>query len=282
MLDGKMASINRRGSFNHRKNPLMYVLVPMVVCLTALSVGGCTKIEAGHEGILYTMTGGTQQDIYPEGWHLRAPWNSMISYSIRTQDKEETLHILTKNGLPIDLQASVRFRVIPNEVPMLHKSIGPDYHEVIIAPVVRSEARKIGGRYLAEEIYSTKRELVEKEIFEEITKAVQGRHILIEAILIRNVVLPEGIVKAISAKLEEEQNALRMKFTLQREEQEAERKRIEASGIRDFQKVVIEGISDKLLQWKGIEATELLAKSPNAKVVIIGSGKNGLPIILNQ
>ncbi|MFA6033912.1 MAG: prohibitin family protein [Myxococcota bacterium] len=260
----------------------MLVSVPVVLCLAALTLTSCTKIEAGHEGILYTMSGGTQNDIYPEGWHLRAPWNSMIEYSIRTQDKEETLHILTKNGLPIDLQASVRFRVIPNEVPQLHKNIGPDYYGVIIAPVVRSESRKIGGRYLAEEIYSTKREMVEKEIFDEITRAVSGRHILIEAILIRNVVLPEGIVKAISSKLEEEQNALRMKFTLQREEQEAERKRIEATGIRDFQRVVSEGISDKLLQWKGVEATELLSKSPNTKVVIIGSGKNGLPLILNQ
>jgi regulator of protease activity HflC (stomatin/prohibitin superfamily) len=158
--------------------------------------------------------------------------------------------------------------------------IGPRYFDVILAPVIRAEARKVGSRYTPEEIYSTQRETVEKEIFDAVQKALAGKHINLQAILVRNVALPDNIRRAISEKLEEEQKALKMEFTLNRERQEAERKRIEAQGIADFQKVVSTGISEQLLKWKGIEATEKLASSSNAKVVVIGSGADGLPLIL--
>jgi regulator of protease activity HflC (stomatin/prohibitin superfamily) len=151
---------------------------------------------------------------------------------------------------------------------------------VILAPVIRSETRKVGGRYTPEEIYSSKREVVEKEIYDEVERALRGKHVELDAILVRNVDLPDNIKRAISEKLEEEQKALKMEFTLNRERQEAERKRIEAKGIADFQQVVSSGISQALLRWKGIEATEKLANSSNAKVVVIGSGKDGLPLIL--
>jgi regulator of protease activity HflC (stomatin/prohibitin superfamily) len=166
------------------------------------------------------------------------------------------------------------------ELSKLHAEIGPDYFDVIVAPVVRSEARKVGGRFSPEEIYASKREVVEREILEEVHKAVEGKHVELEAILIRDVDLPENIKRAISDKLEEEQKALKMEFTLNRERQEAERKRIEAQGIADFQRIVATGISPELLRWKGIEATEKIAQSTNSKVVLIGAGKDGLPLIL--
>ncbi|HYB13333.1 MAG TPA: prohibitin family protein [Myxococcota bacterium] len=244
-------------------------------------VPGCVRsIDSGRAGVLWTMTGGTQPEVYGEGVHLIAPWNKLTAYDVRTQDRKEVLHVLTNNGLSVSLEASIRYRPLREELPRLHAELGPDYFDVILAPVVRSEARKVGGRYAPEEIYSSKREVVEKEIVEEVQHAVQGKHVELEAVLIRDVDLPENIKRAISEKLEEEQRALKMQFTLARERQEAERKRIEAEGIADFQKIVATGISPELLRWKGIEATEKLASSSNAKVVVIGSQKDGLPLIL--
>jgi regulator of protease activity HflC (stomatin/prohibitin superfamily) len=259
-------------------------LVPAAAALlaAALLATGCLRtVDSGRAGVLWTLFGGTQEDVYGEGVHVIAPWNRLTRYDVRTQDQKEVLHILTNNGLSVSLETSIRFRPLREELPRLHAEIGPGYFEVILAPVVRSEARKVGGRYAPEEIYSSKREVVEHEIVEEVQRAIIGKHIELEAILIRDVDLPENIKRAISEKLEEEQRAFKMEFTLNRERQEAERKRIEAQGIADFQKIVSAGISSELLRWKGIEATEKLANSQNAKVVVIGAGKDGLPLILS-
>jgi regulator of protease activity HflC (stomatin/prohibitin superfamily) len=250
------------------------------VILVSIAALGCVRIDSGHAGVLWRFFGGTQPGVYGEGVHVIAPWNRMIVYDVRVQDHKEELEILTNNGLNVGLEASIRFRPLSSELPRLHVEIGLGYYDVIVGPVVRSEARKVGGRYKPEEIYSTKREVVEKEVFDAVTVALSGKHVALEAILIRDVDLPQNIQKAISEKLEEEQKALKMQFTLDRERQEAERKRIEAKGIADFQQVVSQGIGPALLRWKGIEATEKLATSANAKVVVIGAGADGLPLIL--
>ncbi len=249
--------------------------------LGLLLLSGCFRtVDSGRAAVLWTLTGGTQPGVFGEGIHLIAPWNRLTRYDVRTQDHQEALHILTNNGLSVALEASIRFHPIREEIAALHAEIGPGYYDVIIAPVLRSEARKVGGRYSPEEIYSTKRESVEREILDETSAAIVGKHVELEAILIRDVDLPENIKRAISEKLEEEQKALKMQFTLARERQEAERKRIEAQGIADFQKIVSAGISAELLRWKGIEATEELSRSANSKIVVIGAGKDGLPLIL--
>ena len=253
--------------------------IPLLV-LFSITTLGCVPVDSGRAGVLWKFLGGTQPEVYGEGVHIVAPWNKMYVYDVRTQDRKEDLHILTNNGLSVGLEASIRYRPMQAELADLHQQIGPGYFEVILAPVIRSEARQVGGRYTPEEIYSTKREAVEVEIFEAVRDAIEGKHVELETILVRDVALPPNIMRAISEKLEEEQKALKMKFTLNRERQEAERKRIEAQGIADFQKVVSKGISDALLRWKGIEATERLATSPNAKVVVIGAGTTGLPLIL--
>jgi regulator of protease activity HflC (stomatin/prohibitin superfamily) len=251
-------------------------LALVVVFLTT----GCVRIDSGRAGVLWTFFGGTQEDIYGEGVQIVPPWNRMFIYDVRTQDRKEDLHILTSNGLSMGLEASIRYRVIRSELPMLHQTVGPGYFDVILAPVIRSEARQVGGRYTPEEIYSTKREAVESEIFDAVESALAGRHVELEAILVRNVDLPANIMTAITEKLEEEQKALKMEFTLNRERQEAERKRIEAQGIADFQNIVSANLNENLLRWKGIEATEKLAVSQNSKVVVVGAGNDGLPIIL--
>jgi regulator of protease activity HflC (stomatin/prohibitin superfamily) len=257
------------------------VLWVSLLVLLAILVPSCVRtVDSGRAAVLWKLFGGTQPEVYGEGVHLIAPWNRFTRYDVRTQDQKEDLHILSNNGLSVNLEASIRFKPTRDDLPKLHAEIGPRYFEVIIAPVVRSEARKVGGRYSPEEIYSSKREVVEHEIVEEARKAMVGKHVELEAILIRDVDLPDNIKRAISEKLEEEQKALKMQFTLNRERQEAERKRIEAQGIADFQRIVATGISNELLRWKGIEATEKIAHSANAKVVVIGSGKDGLPLIL--
>jgi regulator of protease activity HflC (stomatin/prohibitin superfamily) len=178
------------------------------------------------------------------------------------------------------VDASIRYRPKPDELFELQTTIGPDYDQKVIGPVVRSEARKVFGRYQPEEIYSTKREQIEAQIYTEVLRALEGKHVIVEAILVRDVSLPEAIKTAIADKLAEEQRSQKMKFTLDKERQEATRKLVEAEGIAKYQSIVRLGMTSEYLQWKGIEATQQLATSPNSKVVIIGGGKGGLPVIL--
>ncbi len=251
----------------------------IVIGLAMLS--GCAKVESGHGGVLWTAWSGTQEDKYTEGWYFVAPWNRMYTYNVRTQDKREDLHVLAENGLSIKLETSVRYRTKPGDLYKLHTTVGPDYYEVILAPAIRSVAREVGGRFTPEQIYSTQRGEVEKMIFKMTKNSVEDRPVELEAILIRNVDLPPKLKNAINEKLEEEQRALKMEFTLQREQQEAERRRIEAEGVARRNRIITESINDQLLRYKGVEVTEALSTSTNAKVVIIGGGKDGLPVILS-
>jgi regulator of protease activity HflC (stomatin/prohibitin superfamily) len=188
---------------------------------------------------------------------------------------------LANNGLDIKLRTSILYQPIGSEVYQLITQTGADYYSVLIAPYVRSSARRVVGRYSPEEIYSSKREQIEREIRDEVVQKLAGKHVDVDAILIREVHLPEAVQTAIQTKLEEEQKALEMQFVIDRTKQEAVRKHIEAGGIADYQSIISKTLNDQVIEWKGIEATEKLADSPNAKVIIVGSGKNGLPVILN-
>jgi len=216
-----------------------------------------------------------------EGFHIVSPFAEFYRVDLREQEQEEQLDVLADNGLDIRLTSSILYQPIPDEVYQLVTETGLDYYRTLVGPYVRSSARKVVGRYSPEEIYSTKREQIEREIRQEVIEKMSGKHIRVDAVLIREVHLPVPVQAAIQTKLEEEQKALQMKYVLERTRQEAERKRIEAAGIADFQAIVSKGLNDKIIEWKGIDATERLATSPNTKVIIIGSGKNGLPVILN-
>ncbi len=240
-------------------------------------------IEAGHKGIIFRKFSGgiDMKKQHGQGFHIIAPWNTMYVYDVRKQQAEEAMDVLSSNGLSISVDVTVIYR--PDEVKIadLHNLIGTDYFKKILIPEVRSSVRKIIGRYTPEELYSTKREVVQTEIFNETTKILAQNFIILDAVLIRSVTLPATIKTAIESKLKQEQESLEYEFRIQKEQKEAERKAIEAQGIQNFQKIVAEGISERLLTWKGIEATQDLAKSPNTKVIVIGSSKNGLPVILN-
>jgi regulator of protease activity HflC (stomatin/prohibitin superfamily) len=243
----------------------------------------CPTVDSGNRGIVFKpLAGGTSKELLGEGMHFIPLWNHVIQYDTRVHEMKEQLVVLSSNGLSIRVDASLRFRPKTEELYELQTQIGQNYAEKLVAPVVRSEARKVFGRYQPEEIYSTKREEIERQIYDEVLKALEGKHVIVEAILVRDVELPEAIKNAISDKLGEEQRAQKMRFTLDRERQEAQRKQIEAEGIAKYQSIVRQGLTPEYLQYKGIEATSHLAESSNAKVVIVGSGKSGLPIILGD
>jgi regulator of protease activity HflC (stomatin/prohibitin superfamily) len=243
----------------------------------------CPTVESGHRGIVFkTLAGGTSKEVLGEGMHFIPIWNAVIPYDTRVHEMKEQLVVLSSNGLTIRVDASVRYRPKVEELFELQTQIGPDYDQKVVAPIVRSEARKVFGRYQPEEIYSTKREEIERQIYDEVLRALEGKHVIVEAVLVRDVNLPEAIQTAIADKLAEEQRSQKMRFTLDKERQEAQRKQIEAEGILKYQNIVRQGLTAEYLQFKGIEATERLAASPNTKVVVVGGGKTGLPLILGE
>lgn len=249
----------------------------LVAALTA-----CTTIPTGRTGVEWTPTHGTMERTLGEGLHIVSPFSRIYDVDLREQQRDVNLDVLANNGLEIRLTTSILYQPIGSEAYQLIKETGPEYYQTLVGPYVRSSARRVVGRYSPEEIYSTKREQIEREIREDVTQKLDGRHLRVNAILIREVHLPPVVQSAIQTKLQEEQKALEMRFVLDRTRQEAERKRIEAAGIADYQSTISKGLSDRILIWQGISATEKLAESPNAKIVVIGSGKNGLPLILND
>jgi len=246
-----------------------------------LALGQCfTVIPAGHVGVV-DLFGVVSDNTLKSGINFVNPLARVIKFSVKTQEIKEDMDVPSKEGLTVGLEISVLFHLNPDKASLVYKTIGENYAQIILIPNFRSVCRGVTASYEAKALYTSEREQLAQIIKDELQKNVGPRGITIESTPLRKVVLPEGLSKAIEAKLQAEQESQRMQFILQKEEQEAQRKRIEAKGIADFQDIVTRGISEPLLRWKGIEATEKLASSPNSKIVIIGAGKDGLPIILD-
>ncbi len=260
-------------------------LLPVLLVLILISgLTGCgTQVPSGHRGVFYYKFGdGTEMGkVYNEGFNWHLPWNSIFVYKVQIDEQREDLHVLSSDGASIGFEVTVWFRPIVEKLDSLQITVGRNYYNVAVAPALRGVARSVAGKYKPEEIYSTKREEIAAEIVTEMQDLMSSRFIAIDNIIIRNVGLPPKISEAINAKLEASQDAQKMEFILLKETQEAERKRIEAKGIADFQKIVASGVTPSLLTWKGIEATQKLAESPNSKIIIIGNSQNGLPVILD-
>lgn len=261
---------------------IIFGVVIMLILLFSNSI--FYTIGNGERGVIFRrFSGGLDKDkVFGEGFHMKAPWDRIIIYNVKKQEREETLDVLSSNGLAISLDVSIRYKPEVERLGYLHNEIGEDYLNTIIIPEVRSSTRKVIGKYTPEELYSSKREVIQQEILAQTKIVLENNFINLDALLIRSVILPESIKVAIESKLKQEQISQEYEFRIAKEKKEAERKQIEAEGIQKFQEIVSEGISDKLLKWKGIEATQDLAKSANTKVVVIGSGKDGLPIILGD
>jgi regulator of protease activity HflC (stomatin/prohibitin superfamily) len=240
-----------------------------------------TRVPAGHVGVL-TLFGKVTGSVVPEGLHLINPLAAVNIMSVRTQEQKETASVPSNEGLIMTLDTTLLFRLDDSRAADVYQKIGPRYIEVVVEPNFRSAIRGVTATHSANALYSGGREEVQEKIRESLSRELGARGIIVENVLLRDVQLPPMLRTSIEQKQQAEQESLRMNFILQKEKQEAERKRIEGQGIADFQRIVAQGLSQQLLEWKGIEATEKLATSSNAKVVVIGSGKSGLPIILGS
>ena len=242
------------------------------------------KVNPGERAIIFRQFAGglDTSHVYVPGFHVVAPWNDFINYNVKEQKSEETMDVLDKNGLSVNIDISVRFNPNYKDIPYLHRQFGQDYINQLIIPEIRSTVRQVAGRYTAEEIYSTKRSEVEKAIIDEAGLKLDANYIDMRALLIRSIKLPQDIRMAIESKLKQEQEALAYQFKLEKEKSEAERKRIEAEGEARANQIINQSLTTNLLRMRGIEATVKLSESPNSKTVIIGSGKDGMPLILNN
>ncbi len=265
------------------RNQLM--LMPLLFILIFVSgIAGCgTQIPSGHRGVFYFKFGdGTEMGkIYSEGFNWHLPWNNIFVYKIQLDERREDLHVLSSDGASIGLEVTIWFRPIYDKLDSLQITVGPNYYNIAVSPALRGVGRSVVGKFKPEAIYSTKREEIANEILHELQGLMNDKFISVENVIIRNISLPPKITEAINAKLEASQDAEKMEFVILKETKEAERKRIEAKGIADFQKIVASGVTPSLLTWKGIEATQRLAESPNTKIIIFGNSKDGLPIILD-
>jgi len=274
MADPREIYMSRKNSWLPRAVATLVVGGLAVVALLA----SVAYVPAGHVGVV-TLFGRVTGQVLPEGTHLIFPFKTVNRMAIRTVELKETASVPSEEGLIITLDTSLLFRLDPAMAAEIYKKVGPGYLDVVVEPTLRSAIRTATSAHNANALYTGAREEVAKQVQKELEERLGPRGIIIESVLLRDIQLPQMLKQSIEGKQQAEQDALRMTFVLQKERQEAERKRIEAQGIADFQSIVAKGISPALLEWKGIEATEKVATSTNAKVIMIGSPRNGLPII---
>src|SRR5262249_33187647 len=238
-------------------------------------------VPPGSVGVL-TSFGRVTGEVLPEGTHFVSPFKVNHVLTVRTQSREEHTSTPSMEGLNLEMDTSLIYHLNRDKAAHVFQNIGTNYAGTIIEPILRSTIRDTTAGHSANTLYSSSRKQVEDEIMQGLKASLEPRGIVIENVLLRDIQLPHTLRTSIESKQQAEQESLAMGFRLQKERQEADRKRIEAQGIHDFQQIVAQGISVQLLQWKGIEATENLAKSPNAKIIVIGNAKNGPPLVMSQ
>jgi regulator of protease activity HflC (stomatin/prohibitin superfamily) len=277
----------------------------LVVALLAVIAASVVVIPAGHVGV-QVLFGKVQPTALTEGIQVINPFVDVVKMSVRTEtytmsasssegtvQGDDSIQALSSDGLLMPLDITIAYRLVGGDAPLVYRNIGADYVDKIIRPASRTAVREAIAGFTAQEAYSTKREALPQKMHDLLTERMGAllkqredfkgaTGFIVDQVMLRKIQLPDKVKNAIEAKLEAAQQSEQMQFVLAKEQQEAERKRIEAKGVSDFQTIVSQSINANLLQWKGIEATETLAKSQNAKVVVIGSGRNGLPVILNM
>jgi len=273
--------MNQQPQLDLRKlRPILFIVLGLFL---VLSVGKFwVTIQPGERGVIFRKfsTGLDKENIYPPGFTIVAPWNEIFLYEVKEQKEEESMDVLDKNGLGISLDITVRFHPVYDKIGFLHEEFGDAYKQRLVIPEVRSSVRKVMGRYEAEEIYSTKRSEVETAIVSETALILEANNVQMKTLLIRSISLPDKIRIAIDDKLKQEQEAAAYKYRLEKERSEAQRKIIAAEGEAESNRIINSSLTPSLLKMRGIEATLKLAESPNAKVVVVGSGKDGMPLIL--
>jgi len=261
--------------------PIIFAVIIVIIIFSKSFV----TVDAGQAGVLWKrFSGGVVIDepALGEGFHVVAPWNKVYIYEVRQQELFEKMKVLSSNGLEIQIDASAWYLPVYKDLGNLHQTLGENYLDRVIKPAIRSAARSVVGRYLPDELYSTKRDAIQVEIYEETKKILETQYVQLNEVLVRDVTLPNTIKDAIERKLKQEQESLEYEFRLVTAAKEAEKVIIEARGKADANRILSASLTDKILRDKGIEATLELAKSPNTKVVVIGSGKDGMPLILGD
>lgn len=305
---GPSSSGYRWWRFVERHLPIVVIYL-MVTTLVGFLIAPnvIVTVPTGHVGVLWKrFRGGTQLDprlLKEEGMRVLLPWDKLFLYDLRLQTTTDTYNAISKDGVNLTATINIRFRLKHDAIPQMHQAIGPDYLSRLVRPEIGNRAREIIAEYTAEEVYSTKRQEIQKRIRTH-TEAMLGQSMIQRSVeeseygehyripldaminlydtLVLGLELPPSVVAAINRKVEQYYLVQEYAFRVERERKESERKRIEAEGIRAFQQIVSQGISDSYVRWRGIEATLQLAQSPNSKIVIIGSGKDGLPVILGN
>lgn len=255
-------------------------VLPFLSLIAVALGGGCATVGPGHAGVLWTASGGTQPVLYGEGKHPIAAWNKMYIYDLRSLSHDEPLAAMTVNGMMLKLGTTVRYHVVPTEVVALQEEIGPDYYAKLLAPLLRAEARRVISHYTAEEVYSTKQDGVEAELVSRLNYRLAGRHLTLEAVLLRDVELPASVRAAIDQKFVTEQQALRMKYVLAIARSTVEQKQIEAQGVAEFNRIVKPGLTHEVLELERLQQLGKLAGSTNAKMLVIGSGVAPAPVTI--
>ena len=255
----------------------------MIVLLVIVMIKSSVTIQSGEAGVLFeTFNGGVNTDEPKgEGFHFIAPWNNVMLYNVKQQKVSEKMSVLSSNGLEITVDVTLQFQPIAKDLPLLQQEKGQNYIADIVIPAIRAATRSVIGRYTPEEIYSSKRDVIQAEIDQETKKLIEKQYVQVNEVLVRDITLPTTIKGAIENKLKQEQESLEYKFKLEKETKEAQRIKIAAEGKAEAKRILNASLTSNILKEKGIEATLELAKSPGSKTVIIG-GSDGLPLILGN
>ncbi|MED5307234.1 MAG: prohibitin family protein [Bacteroidota bacterium] len=269
---------------NQKLNPIAIVGLFAAIFILLFGTRVTYTVGPGQKAVVFYRFGKglDKENVKNQGFHFIAPWNEKYIYNVRIQEDLSIMEVLSKNGLTIKTELSYRYKPVDNKVGYVHDDLGINYHDNIIIPEIRSVTREVIGEYLPEELYSTKREVIEDEIFERTKVTLLDKNLLLDAVLIRDVTLPKTLQDAIENKLKQEQISLEYDFKLVQAEKEAQKQIIEAEGKAKANRILSASLTDNILRDKGIEATLQLSESPNSKVVVVGSAEDGLPIILGK
>lgn len=267
-------------------------LAGFVLVLAGLATSAIRQIEAGQVGVV-TIFGKVDSGVLESGLNLVNPIAVIIPFDIKTQNYtmssihdegdrtgDDAIRVLTADGLEVIIDLTVLYRVVADQAPRIYREIGSNYQDKVVRPIARTKIRDNAVYYDAVALYSTKRDEFQTRIFKDIESNFKNRGLVLEQLLVRNITLPTSVKQTIESKINAEQEAQKMQFVLQKEKQEAERKRVEAQGIADYQKIISTQLSEKQLEYEQIKAMKELATSPNSKVIIMGNGKT--PVILGR
>ena len=268
--------------FNFPKGGVFFIII--IVALIILLSKSTVTIGPGEGGVVFESLGDgiNVEKSYGEGFHIVAPWNKMIVRKVRQQSISDEMSVLSVNGLEVKVSGTVWYEPEFKNLGLLIKTKGENYEEELLDPAISAAARSVVGRYTPEQLYSSKRDVIEQEILDEVQKLLADQYLVVKRVLVEDVKLPPTIRTAIETKLKQEQESLEYEFRLAKAKKEAERQKIDAEGKAAANKILSASLTDKILQEKGIEATLELAKSNNSKVVVVGSSKDGLPLILGN